>query len=184
MRTRIAPVKAARRIGNSELVEDRGSGYCFGGRLAGLTPKEPTRKCLGGIERDKMTGFHEDQATYVTNPQSLVGQRRRVGGIGQVYKIMSLLDADMTMIHTEKTDEELTYPVSDALLDPLADDQPCADPTRYAKLVGQCRSIGTAGPTYEVVSVAADGSAKIWIIPEDGNEDYEVENILLDPMAD
>jgi hypothetical protein len=131
-----------------------------------------------------MTGFQEGPTAYVANPHGLVGQRRRVGGIGQVYKIGSLHDDKNVLIHTEHTGQDVTYPIAEALLDPLADEPIRADMGRYSKLVGQCRSIGNAGPKYEVVSVEENGKAKIWIIPNDNYDDYDVEDILLDPMAD
>ena len=112
-----------------------------------------------------------------------VGQRRRVGGIGQVYRILEIVDAVTVLIHAEQTDEDLPYPIADALLDPFASEPAAPDMARFEKLVGQFRSIGPDGPTYEVVSITDSTCARIWIIPEDDDEDYDIEDILLDPIS-
>ena len=123
-----------------------------------------------------------EQAKASQDTAVAVGDRRRVGGIGQTYRIVKLTDHDTVHIHTEGTDEELPYPIADAALDPLATEPIQPDRARYEKLVAQYRTIGPDGPTYQVVSITDDTSAKIWIIPNDEDDLYMIENILLDPM--
>ena len=111
---------------------------------------------------------------------TLIGLQARVGGIGQEYEIVGIIDDTYAMIHAKKWDERVPYPIAEVQMDVAG----MTGPARFASLIGQVRSIGSDGPKYEVVSVDDKGGAKIWIIPNDDNDDYVVEDILLDPFAD
>ena len=110
------------------------------------------------------------------------GERRRVGGIGHIYRVIGQIDDRTAMIHLEKTGEDLRYPWLDVERDSFASDPPRPDMARYAELIGQYRTIGTAGPTYEVTGIVDEHRAKIWIVAEEGDEDYPIDCVLLDPM--
>ena len=113
-------------------------------------------------------------------PECLIGVRARVGGIGQEYEIVGVIDDRYVTILPERWGEHVPYPIAEVRMDVAG----IVGTKRYVKLVGQVRSIGTAGPKYEVVSVDDAGKAEIWIIANDENDEYEVEEILLDPLAD
>jgi hypothetical protein len=111
------------------------------------------------------------------------GQLRRVGGIGQVYRIVQFLSNDTLLIHTETSDEDLHYSSDEAELDCFESEQPRFLAGRFAKLVGQYRTIGPDGPVYQIVGIENETQARIWIVAEDEDELYRLENILLDPIA-
>lgn len=112
--------------------------------------------------------------------EALVGVRSRIGGIGQEYEVVELIDGTTALVHAMHYDQRLPYPIDEI----EADIAGVVGGSRYSKLVGQVRSIGPDGPKYEVVSVDDMGGAWIWIIPNDENDPYFVEDILLDPFAD
>ena len=43
--------------------------------------------------------------------------------------------------------------------------------------------MGPAGPEYEVVSIESPTKARIWVVGNEENDDYEVEDILIDPVV-
>ena len=112
--------------------------------------------------------------------KACVGARSRVGGVGQEYEVVDIIDEATALICAKRYQERVPYPIAEIEAD-LAGNKGVA---RYAKLVGQVRSIGPDGPKYEVVSVDESGGAQIWIIPKDENDPYDVADILLDPFAD
>lgn len=127
-----------------------------------------------------MSGFSDGtQATYSTNEAGLVGKSSRLGGTGQQYHVVGMSDANTAFIEIKTWDEPLPYPVSAIALD-LAG---VCSSERFLPLVGQYRTMGPDGPTYQVVSIADERTAKIWIVAEDDDEDYRIEDILIDPMA-
>ncbi len=110
----------------------------------------------------------------------LIGVRSRVGGIGQEYEVVDVVDEVSALIFPDRYQERVLYPIVEI----EADMAGTTGMSRYSKLLGQVRSIGPDGPKYEVVSVDEQGGAQIWIIPNDENDPYNVEDILLDPFAD
>ncbi len=124
-----------------------------------------------------------EQATAPKGTAVAVGDRRRVGGIGQCYEVRQLLGPGSVLIRTERTDEELEYPMSEAEFDPMAAEPHRPDTARFDKLVGQYRSIGPDGPKYQVVGIKDSTVARIWIIPNEDDDDYQIEDILLDPLV-
>jgi hypothetical protein len=109
-----------------------------------------------------------------------IGAHSRVAGVGQEYEVIDIIDDATAVIFAKRYKECVPYPIAEIEAD-LAGIMGVA---RYGKLVGQVRSIGPDGPKYEVVSVNENGGAQIWIIPNDGNDPYDVADILLDPFAD
>ena len=112
--------------------------------------------------------------------QTYVGAHSRVAGVGQEYEVVDIIDDATALIYAKRYEERVPYPLAEIEAD-LAGVKGVA---RYGMLVGQVRSIGPAGPKYEVVSVDELGGAQFWIIPNDENDPYDVEDILLDPFAD
>ena len=55
---------------------------------------------------------------------------------------------------------------------------------RHHELVGQLRSIGPDGPTYEVLRIIDDKRARIVILEAEREVDYDIEDILIDPGPD
>ena len=110
----------------------------------------------------------------------LLGVQSRVGCVGQEYEVVGNIDDTYAIIHAKRYDVRVRYPIAEI----EADIAGTTGTTRFEKLVGQVRSIGADGPKYQVVSVDNDGTAQIWIIPNDENDPYDVEDILLDPFAD
>ena len=109
----------------------------------------------------------------------LVGARGRVGGVGQEYEVVGMADATTVLVEVKTWDEPLRYPTAQVELD-LAG---VCSKDRFQSLVGQYRSIGPDGPEYEVVSIESPTRAKIWIVANEDNDDYDIEDILLDPIV-
>ena len=113
------------------------------------------------------------------DPSTLLGKRGRVGGLGHEYEVVDLVDEKTAVVHIKSWDERKLYPVADIQLD-LAG---ASSKERFAPLVGQYRSIGPDGPNYEVMSIESAKRAKIWIVANEENDDYDIEDILLDPIV-
>ena len=62
--------------------------------------------------------------------------------------------------------------------------QKTANVERFQRLVGELRSIGPDGPTYEVLSIVNDKHALIRILEDERQVEYDIEDILLDPGPD
>jgi hypothetical protein len=70
-------------------------------------------------------GFEEEQANYAAcDPQALIGQFRRFGEAGPAYEIVRLIDAETAWIQVVCSEEELGYPISEILQDPVAETIP------------------------------------------------------------
>ena len=109
----------------------------------------------------------------------LVGRRGRVGGVGQDYEVVGIVDDAFALIHTIHSDERIRYRIEDVRLD--------ASPvgvSRYESLVGQHRSIGPDGPTYLILKILDERRALICILESEREVPYQIEDILLDPGPD
>ncbi len=70
-------------------------------------------------------GFEETQSAYASDdPQRLVGQFRRFGEDGPAYEIVRIISKDEAWISVVYSDEELAYPISEILQDPVAETIP------------------------------------------------------------
>lgn len=67
-----------------------------------------------------MTGFQEEQTSYLTDPQSLVGQFRNLGPDGPAYQIMAVNENGSVDIEIVYSDEKVSYPLAVIVQDPLA----------------------------------------------------------------
>ena len=108
-----------------------------------------------------------------------LGKRGRVGGFGQEYEVVGTADEATALIAVKTWDGPLCYPVAEIELDVAG----ACTWERFLRLVGQYRSIGPDGPEYEVVSIESPTKAKIWIVGNEENEDYDIEDILIDPIV-
>ena len=111
--------------------------------------------------------------------RSYLGRRSRVAGLGQEYRVVGMADAATVLVEVKTWDEPLRYPTAQVVLD-LAG---VCSKDRFQPLVGQYRSIGPDGPEYEVVSIESPTRAIIWIVANEDNDDYDIEDILLDPIV-
>lgn len=70
-------------------------------------------------------GFGEqEQGPLARDVKSLVGQCRRFGAYGPAYEILRVVDEQTVFIHVFTNEEELNYPVREALADPIAETIP------------------------------------------------------------
>ena len=111
--------------------------------------------------------------------QGLVGRRGRIGGVGQDYEVVGVVDDTFALIHTHKTDERARYRIADVKLDASS-----VGASRFEPLVGQHRSIGPDGPTYLVLRIMDQERALICILESEREVPYRIEDILLDPGPD
>lgn len=119
-------------------------------------------------------------ATLVdSGPRSSIGVRSRLAGTGQHYEVVGMVDESMALIEVPSWEEPLPYAVADINLD-LAGTR---TRERFEPLVGQYRSMGPDGPEYEVVSIETPTIAKIWVVGDEDNQDYEIQDILIDPIV-
>ena len=66
-------------------------------------------------------GFEEAQSAYLSDDgRGLVGQFRRFGEEGPAYEILRIMSKDEVLISVVTSEEELAYPISEALADPIA----------------------------------------------------------------
>jgi hypothetical protein len=112
-------------------------------------------------------------------PLSRVGVRSRLGGHGQPYSVVGMFDDQTALIEVPSWDEPLKYLLADVERD-LAGD---STKNRFASLIEQYRSMGPDGPEYEVVSIESSTMAKIWVVGDEDYEDYEIQDILIDPVV-
>lgn len=117
-------------------------------------------------------------AVRPSEAQSLIGIHSRVGCVGREYEVVGIVDDATVMICLKAWDEHFRYPIAEVRQDIAGN---CTK-ERFAPLVGQYRSIGPDGPNYEVVSIESSKTAKIWIVANEDNDDYDIEDILLDPI--
>lgn len=122
------------------------------------------------------------QTTLTHSPLSLrsplLGVQSRVGGIGQDYQVIEIVDEMTALIQVASWAEPLRYAVTDIDLDVAG----TCTRERFIPLLGQYRSMGPDGPEYEVVSIDSSIQAKIWVVGDEGNQDYEIQDILIDPI--
>jgi hypothetical protein len=69
-------------------------------------------------------GFHEAQGKFVSGEGEVIGQIRRFGFAGPAYEILKLGAPGHVAIHVIESGELLDYPLSEALLDPIAETIP------------------------------------------------------------
>ena len=70
-------------------------------------------------------GFKETQPTYTADdPRKLIGQIRRLGSAGPAYEIMSVDDAGNVVIEVIESGEQVKFPISEVLEDPMAETIP------------------------------------------------------------
>ena len=108
-----------------------------------------------------------------------IGMCARIGVQGQEYKVVGTADAATVLVEVKSWDEPLRYPAAEVELD-LAS---VCNKERFQPLVGQYRSMGPDGPEYEVVSIESPTMARIWVVGNEENDDYEIEDILIDPIV-
>jgi hypothetical protein len=70
-------------------------------------------------------GFGEaEQAGFVAAPSNLVGQVRRIAGVGPAYEVLKLVGDARAMIRVFESGEEVALKVADILRDPLTETIP------------------------------------------------------------
>ncbi len=69
-------------------------------------------------------GFYETQPAYMADPQSLVGQFRRLGDAGPAYEIMAVHSDGRVDIEVVYSDEKVTEKLESVLNDPIAESLP------------------------------------------------------------
>jgi hypothetical protein len=110
---------------------------------------------------------------------NFVGAISRVAVTGQEYRVVAARDDETVLIEVASWPEPLPYPVRQVEFD-LAG---VSDVERFRPLVGQVRSMGPDGPRYEVMSIETSTMAAIWVIGDDRNMDYEIQDVLIDPIV-
>ena len=71
------------------------------------------------------TGFGEErQDELARDPKELVGQVRRLGGIGPAYEVLLLVSESRALIHVFESGEEVALKIEDILLDPITETIP------------------------------------------------------------
>ena len=110
---------------------------------------------------------------------TVVGVCARLGGSGQTYKVLRMHDEATALIEVRSWDEPIPYAVADISLD-LAGN---SSQERFLPRVGQYRSMGPDGPEYMVVSIVSPTKAQIWVVGDEENQDYEIQDILIDPIV-
>lgn len=58
---------------------------------------------------------------YATKKQNIIGTLRRFGEMGIVYQVLAIIDDSFVKIRVLDTNEETSYPLEEAFLDPLAE---------------------------------------------------------------
>ncbi len=134
-----------------------------------------------------MTGFSETRVPYSAGDVSVpirrpidIGQRGKIGGLGQGYDVVGIIDDVFALIHTHRTDDRLAYRIDDIALDA----EPTESMARFEPLIGQHRSIGPDGPTYLILKMLDREHALICILESEREVRYPIEEILLDPGPD
>ena len=70
-------------------------------------------------------GFEDTQAAYRSDdPNKLVGQFRRFGEDGPAYEVLRIESKDKAWIRVVYSEEELAYPITEILADPIAETIP------------------------------------------------------------
>jgi hypothetical protein len=70
-------------------------------------------------------GFGEErQAALRSNPQELVGQVRRIAGIGPAYEVLRLVGESKALIHVFESVEEVALKIEDIVNDPISETIP------------------------------------------------------------
>jgi len=71
-------------------------------------------------------GFREELTAYAKDdPHQLIGQIRRLGSAGPAYEIMNVDEvAGVVVIEIIESDERVTSPLAEVLLDPMAETIP------------------------------------------------------------
>ncbi len=70
-------------------------------------------------------GFGEtEQAGLSVNPERLVGQVRRIAGVGPAYSVVRLVGTSKALIHVFQSGEEVELEVADILKDPITETIP------------------------------------------------------------
>ena len=70
-------------------------------------------------------GFEEErQAELKCGPNDLVGQVRRVAGVGPAYEVLRFVGESKAMIHVFESGEEVALKIEDILLDPITETIP------------------------------------------------------------
>ena len=70
------------------------------------------------------TGFHETQPAYSADPQSLVGQFRRLGDAGPAYEVMAVHGDGSVDIEIVYSNEKVSEKLENVLNDPVAETLP------------------------------------------------------------
>jgi hypothetical protein len=110
---------------------------------------------------------------------ALLGTHGRVGGTGQEYEVVGIVDDTFALIHAKRWDERVTYRIEEIKRDAWP-----VDTSRFEALVGEHRSIGPDGPTYLILKILDNERALICILESDREVPYPIEDILLDPGPD
>ena len=70
-------------------------------------------------------GFEDRQSAYLSDdPHKLVGQFRRFGEAGPAYEILRIESKDTAWIRVVYSEEELAYPITEIVVDPIAETIP------------------------------------------------------------
>ena len=69
-------------------------------------------------------GFEEEKSAYIANPKSLVGEVRRIAGIGPAYEVLRLVGDSRAMIRVFESGEEVALKIEDILRDPISETIP------------------------------------------------------------
>jgi hypothetical protein len=70
-------------------------------------------------------GFREsEQAALAVDPKSLVGQLRRIAGVGPAYSVVKLVGQSKALVHVIESGEEVELKVEDILKDPITETIP------------------------------------------------------------
>jgi hypothetical protein len=84
-------------------------------------------KLVAQVEEATMQphGMEEEKAVYLPeDPRLLIGQIRRLGSAGPAYEIMKIDDDQNVMIEVIESGEQVVFPLSEILEDPMAETIP------------------------------------------------------------
>ena len=71
------------------------------------------------------SGFGEErQQGLVHDPKELVGQVRRIAGIGPAYEVLKLVGDSRALIHVFESGEEVALKIEDIVNDPISETIP------------------------------------------------------------
>ena len=71
------------------------------------------------------TGFGEErQAELASDPKELVGQVRRIAGVGPAYEVLRLVGDSKALIHVFESGEEVALKIEDIMNDPISETIP------------------------------------------------------------